>query len=353
VPDERRVAGVDALRGVGFLSVFAFHSVLAFNIGGNGWLGDVYSNPFAYFVPNHLGTFGVTLFFVISGFCIHRSTVAWRARNPQATAGTMWRAYGARRMRRVYPLYLVTLVAFWVAAPRATVADLLLHAGLVQTLVPGHLNTINPSFWSLAVEAQLYALYPLLWAAIERFGARWALGAAAGLSLAWSIGAPALFHDAWWVSLPWRWGFPWVLGAAVAAAGDRLVAPRSLQLVVAGLIAVVLLAPSRSAMLYALVPALFFAALLAWSVSSERPLEAKRPLRWIGGVSYALYLIHQPLLDWAANALAAQQVRTVDPLPFLLGSMGMLALCLVVAAGMERVVANKVAPGVARVPLRA
>ena len=349
---SRRPSGhapLDAWRGVAILAVFAFHAVLELNLsrpgdpGNPGWLGALVSAPYAHFLPLHLGAFGVQLFFVISGYCIHRSVRAWDAVHPGATARDRWRSYAQRRFWRIYPLYAVVLLALFAAGaspPRADVADpatdLLVHAAMLHTLVPDHINLINPSFWSLAVEAQIYALYPLVWLGFRRWGAARVLLAAAALAALWHAGVPHLTRSPWVVNLPWRWGFEWALGAFVAETLASHRWPRGRTVAAVATLATVVLAPLRSPFLYAAVPPIVFALVVAWAARRSSPPRPWRPLAALGRVSYALYLVHQPTLAALGVFLVDRGVRTVDPLPFAATAVGALAVATAAAVLLER-----------------
>jgi peptidoglycan/LPS O-acetylase OafA/YrhL len=121
------------------------------------------------------GALGVSLFFVISGFCIHLSAASGR----QFTAFQFWK----RRLRRLYPPYFVALifcmaiVVFGVRAhlhaeilnyPERKIdyigLDFLAHATMLHGVIPlfDRMGG-NPPFWSLAREEYYYAVYlPLL-----------------------------------------------------------------------------------------------------------------------------------------------------------------------------------------------
>ena len=120
-----------------------------------------------------IGASGVMLFFVISGFCIHLR----RARATEPTS-FQWRAFWRRRFFRLYPAYLAALILYagsltlrgeWKANPTY---ELALHLGLVQNLDPRVAFSLTGVFWSLAVEEQLYALYPVLLRLRENWGWR-------------------------------------------------------------------------------------------------------------------------------------------------------------------------------------
>jgi peptidoglycan/LPS O-acetylase OafA/YrhL len=110
------------------------------------------------------------LFFVISGFCIHLSHVRSREQN--------FRRFFIRRFSRIYPAYLFCVLIFFFVPPWSSIsatslsggAQLASHLLLLQNFDDRTLFGINPSFWSIAVEVQLYLLYPLLLALVSRLG---------------------------------------------------------------------------------------------------------------------------------------------------------------------------------------
>lgn len=355
-PAPARHAPLDTLRGAAILAVFAYHAMLELNIPGPGtstdpgWLGAVASGTYAYFVPQHLGLFGVQLFFVISGFCIHRSTRGWDARHPAASSRERWRAYAGRRFWRIYPLYALVLVALVLldAGPRGAdgvtpVETLAVHATMLHTLVPDHINLVNPSLWSLAVEAQWYALYPLVWLGFRRWGPARVTASIAVLALVWQFAIPALTRSTWVVHLPWRWGFEWILGAFVAETVASPRWPRGPVVAIVGVATILVLAPLRAPFLYATLPPIAFALLVAWA--ARRPARSSKPSRparktpiaALGRISYALYLVHQPALTLAGTCIVMQGIRTVDPVPFVLTTAAVFALTVVGAYLLERV----------------
>ncbi|MBA9007739.1 acyltransferase family protein [Thermomonospora cellulosilytica] len=111
------------------------------------------------------GWAALVYFFVLSGF-----VMTW-ARRPSDTAGTFWR----RRAFRVFPNYLVTLVAY------IAVLGLVLHIPIqgrtvlvhllaLQSFVPDLENRIafNPPAWSLSAELFFYLCFPVLIRLVDR-----------------------------------------------------------------------------------------------------------------------------------------------------------------------------------------
>ncbi len=169
-----RLISIDALRGIAALGVVLFHAVLQ----TTGAIPDnLLQWPIKgiYFVSS-FGYIGVFLFFVISGFCIHLQWARARAKaeTPQIQFGSFWR----RRLRRLYPPYLIALALFLAMAAFSTgidlthffVYDLVMHLLMLHNLDPATCYTINGVFWTLAVEEQLYLAYFLLLFLRKRWG---------------------------------------------------------------------------------------------------------------------------------------------------------------------------------------
>ena len=110
------------------------------------------------------GYIGVFLFFVISGFCIHLQWAKSRAAGkPTIQFGSFWR----RRIRRLYPPYLIAFALFMLMAASTTginvthffVYDVVMHLLMLHNLDPQTCYSINGVFWTLAIEEQLYLAY--------------------------------------------------------------------------------------------------------------------------------------------------------------------------------------------------
>ncbi len=171
---QGRLQSIDALRGVAALGVVLYHAVLQTqNAVPNNFLQwPVRGGMFL----SSLGYIGVFLFFVISGFCIHlqwaKSRVAGKPSPIQF--GPFWK----RRIRRLYPPYIITLVLFMALAALTSginvthffVYDVVMHLLMLHNLDPNTCYSINGVFWTLAVEEQLYLAYFLLLFLRTRWG---------------------------------------------------------------------------------------------------------------------------------------------------------------------------------------
>jgi len=169
-----RLTSIDALRGIAALGVVLYHSV-------SQTASSVPNNLFQYPVRliqfvSSLGYIGVFLFFVISGFCIH---LQWaRARAAGQPQQIKFVEFWKRRLRRLYPPYLITLALFLGMTALTTginvthffVYDVVMHLLMLHNLDPHTCYSINGVFWTLAVEEQLYLAYFLLLFLRSRWG---------------------------------------------------------------------------------------------------------------------------------------------------------------------------------------
>jgi peptidoglycan/LPS O-acetylase OafA/YrhL len=172
--DGNRLSSIDALRGIAALSVVLYHAV------GHSPRIDVYGySYYFYWILANLfsyGYAGVYLFFVISGFCIHLFWAKQYASNqtPTVEFSSFWK----RRMRRLYPPYLVALVIYLIfIAVKVDVDinglflwDILSHLLMIHNLDMRTCYSISGVFWTLAVEEQLYLAYFLLLFMRKRWG---------------------------------------------------------------------------------------------------------------------------------------------------------------------------------------
>jgi peptidoglycan/LPS O-acetylase OafA/YrhL len=310
---------IEGLRGVAVLMVVLFHSSLVVGIPG--------------------GFIGVDIFFVISGFLITGLLLRERERSGRISLT----AFYARRVRRLLPAAVValacTLVAsFIILAPldRASVAldaaAAALSVGNIRfAMAEGDYfaSIASPSpllhFWSLAVEEQFYFVWPALILAASR-GRRPRLGAGAALIvvLAVSLAANIIVSGTavnWaFYSLPTR-AWQLSLGGLIAVAAGplaRVPLPLTTALGWIALPAIVGAAMVFDGSLaypgaWALVPTLAAGALIVGGQDAYGPgrLLAQPPIRFLGRISYSLYLWHWPILVLPLIALEAEPPAAV------------------------------------------
>jgi peptidoglycan/LPS O-acetylase OafA/YrhL len=271
---------LDGLRGLAILLVLLHHCqprLVALGLGGIaewGWTG-------------------VNLFFVLSGFLITGILLDERG-TPH-----LFRNFYARRGLRVWPLYFVVFpLVYWGMGPHdswsGSAGGWVFFLLYIQNLVPGLSGTLYPT-WSLAIEEQFY----LLWAPLVRFVPIRALAGLllAALALGAEIRAHAvltrvhtLFHldglaagsllavmVRLWPAARQSWrraGIAAAAGGALACWWANAWAPAylntALGVAFGGVLLLAALAPAAAGL-------------------------SLRPLRYLGKISYGLYLVHMPI----------------------------------------------------------
>ncbi|MET8944044.1 acyltransferase [Streptomyces sp. NPDC004542] len=316
------VPGLDGLRGVAALYVLLFHCwLLAFpgfpENSGPSWLGWLM-----------YGRLAVVFFLVLSGFSLAVSPArhGWR----QGGIARFLR----RRAWRILPPYWAALALSVVIGHFVVPAShhgppngrtLLVYGLALQDVFTA--PTPNGAFWSIAVEAELYLLFPLLLLLRRRLGA---VLLVAGVTLLVSLRGL-------------------VAAGASPAEGDNLLTPHLAPVFVAGLAGAGIVVAReeirampwhRLAALSALPVVLLIAVQgPAWTVhhyfwvdlavapamtmflaavATGRPavlvrLLATRPVRGLGDISYSLYLIHLPIVMVVVRKIAPEYVSA--PLP--------------------------------------
>src|SRR5216110_572605 len=169
-----RLAGIDALRGIAALGVVVYHAVWQ---AGNTVPRNLFKWPVVFIHSvSSFGYVGVFLFFVISGFCIH---LQWaRARAAGQRQEIQFVSFWKRRIRRLYPPYLIAFALFLGMSALTTginvthflVYDVVMHLLMLHNLDPHTCYSINGVFWTLAIEEQLYLAYFLLLFLRTRWG---------------------------------------------------------------------------------------------------------------------------------------------------------------------------------------
>lgn len=144
---KQRYHQLDALRGVAALSVLAQHLLTSVSreLGPTaGWIDAIALNWF------QLGLFGVTLFFLISGFVI-----------PSSLSGpSALRRFVVGRFFRLYPAFwlsLALLVAVLIVAQNQAVSTLSLVANMTMAPKLFGEEPLSGVFWTLLIELVFYA----------------------------------------------------------------------------------------------------------------------------------------------------------------------------------------------------
>lgn len=149
---------LDGLRGVAAGLVVLTHAAFLTGFGTTGGL------------PGRLlarGDFGVSIFFALSGFLLHRGL----AHHLEVTGRVDVLPYAARRAARVVPAYWLALAAV-VLATRPDLRDTVLHALAVHIYAPGSVIAAFGQSWSIATELSFYAALPVVVVGLARLRRR-------------------------------------------------------------------------------------------------------------------------------------------------------------------------------------
>lgn len=156
-PGNPRFALFDSLRAIAVLGVVIFHVTSI--------TGEINRPVIGSLFPI-LGTEGLTLFFVISGFLLYRPFVAARARGQPLPSA---RRYARRRALRIVPAYwtALTVLAIFPGIVGVFSGDWWRYYFFGQLYSNRTLGAGIPVAWTLCVEVSFYLALPL-WAAMIR-----------------------------------------------------------------------------------------------------------------------------------------------------------------------------------------
>ncbi len=330
------VAAFDGLRALAVIAVVAYHASLPE-------------------VPG--GFFGVDVFFVISGYLVTALFLA-RARSDRSGTPIPDRAdlldFWRRRLTRLVPAALavvalsgVVFALLDVRSPLTLAAEAIAALGYAANWFflfsdQSYFETIAmPSpflhFWSLAVEAQFYLLWPVLLIGALRFGGRLAAFAlAVSLAAISTLIVAGLYSPTTDPSRAYYGTDARVAGLLLGAALAIVITPARagrvarIPVEVAGWSALAVLLwltttvsefdpfiyhggffVASTAALVVLFAALHGANSLAWMLS-------RSPLRWLGERAYSIYLWHWPVFVLSQPTTAAD----LHSLSLLLARLG-------------------------------
>jgi peptidoglycan/LPS O-acetylase OafA/YrhL len=268
------------------------------------------------------GRFAVVVFIVLSGFSLALSPAChgWRLDGISR--------FAQRRAWRILPAYWAalafSLAVAWLIAPQPGhgtpgAKSVLVNGLMVQNIVGAH--SPNAAFWSMAVEAQLYLVFPLLLLIVRRRGATVMVATVTLVVASVGIAGPHISRvDTFVIQSPPDLAALFALGiltAGIIGANRRSWPWAWLSLVAAAPVLATICWQGSAWTLdhlfwidIALGPAI--ACLLA-ALAGGRPapllrLLDVRPIRSLGLSSYSLYLTHAPIVVIVYERIVAGRV---------------------------------------------
>lgn len=297
------------------------------------------------------GPLGVDLFFAISGYLI--TTLLLRERRAHG-AVAVGRFY-ARRAVRIFPAYYVVLgltTLRWLLMPGSPTRDHFLRnlpywatytSNWFVDFAPGH-PVVFAFAWSLATEEQFYAVWP--WLAKAPRGLM-PLAALALLAADQSVELGIV--GASWPELARRMvasiASPICMGALLACALDdgrgfthlrRLLGWRASAPLALLVLAVLVAGDGVPLVLVELTMTLLVGACVVRPDHGLRGLLEARPVRFVGTISYALYLVHVAAITAVKLLALAIAPSLAESAPFVF--VGGIALAVPLAYALHRLV---------------
>jgi len=352
---QLRIGSLDGARAL--LALWVVFGHLAGTVGAHLPLVD---NP----------AVAVDLFMVLSGFFIAATYASLSAQHPPATA---MRYFWIRRVMRIWPVYAVLLTIVWIflvplhelrleqlqafaptGAPMVasepqpvTLWSALLHYTMLFGLLPSQATATALPDWSLSLEFQFYLVFPLLAIALRKRPLVLCFAAAVMAFVSpplfgFYLTPGSLAHFRQPAFLPYRLHF-FLLGALACAmfkrhreAADATWTGDVLAIVLCLVVMGVQATLGVFGILY----------LMARPHSRAASLLGHDTMRWLGRISFSIYLVHTPLLRVVVTMLVREPwFLSLPPLArFAVAAACLVPVVLVAAQLLYRLVEQ---PGIA------
>ncbi len=309
---------IDFSRGIAIMLVFFFHSQLIL-------LPEIMSSPnpfvhlgtikfntlhdvFLFLSPTSFGWAGVELFLIISGFLIH---LGYLKQENNFSINTFF----SKRFWRIYPPYFIVCIFLMVSTEYAKtyfathdgIIHSISHFFLIHNFSDFTIYSVNGSYWSLALEAQLYLIYPIFLFIRKKIGIHRSILIIVGISILFTFLGylfPAIPQPTAYDKSLLRFWFIWTLGAYVAECymNNKKAMPINniailFALYITSAVSIIFPASRYFGIYFISLTMLSLFELILYNEKVNFKSKFFKPAISIGICSYSIYLIHQPFLE--------------------------------------------------------
>lgn len=318
-----RIPALDGLRGIAAMMVLVAHT-------RHATVGD---DDSLWWAPiERGGAGGVVLFFALSGFLLY---LPWHRATVEGRPPPSLKSYALRRCLRIMPAFYASVILL--AVMRVVIGGrdplgapaLMLHFLFLPTLI----NPLQTVYWTLQTEEFFYWLLPVLHRLVNALGTPWVLAGACCMSLVWAAIGFALIEPSQGRLNTWLEQTPFFLPAFALGIYtavrwcDRKQDPSGRWMVLAGTAMYILYTPlaayisartdhvATQVTELMMVPAA--SAVVLGAARGGAPILEHPFLRFLGGISFSLYLWHfvvirtVPVPDAIAHSFALRLPYTI------------------------------------------
>jgi peptidoglycan/LPS O-acetylase OafA/YrhL len=322
---------MDVLRGFAIIMVFSLHALQVYTghhievETGGPWLKDFSGQPwyliFYTLSPIGYGWTGVQLFFVLSGFLIHYSYLR------RGVVNLKKKDFFIKRFFRIYPPYFFALLFFAFLGGHAALSsknglyDFVSHLLMTYNFDPDTYFSFNGSFWSLALEIQLYLIYPVFLWIRKKQGIEKTILILFGMYVFFSVTRYFITNDYYVFFSHGNVLKNWIIWGLGAWLGENYFSGKQTWPVKSGWIWFMFFAfstlkafPFMSGWID-IVWTVFYVILANHYLFSKRtiPVNWEKVLINLGESSYSFYLLHQPILVGLASIISILGLSGIHP----------------------------------------
>lgn len=344
---------MDVLRGIAIIAVFILHCYMTYlgdhlevkiekgsyfvDLVGKDWLAIFLTiTPFGY------GWTGVQLFLIISGYLIHLSYLKSKAEKYD------FRKFYLRRFFRIYPPYLVVLLflAFQynrdILIDRHKFWDFASHLLMTYNLQDSTFFSFNGAFWSLALEVQLYLIYPLFLFLRKKMGIQKTIFLLLFLYFFFTVVFNTFYFPDFYFALQNFVFKSWIIWGFGALLAENHFQNKPLFKVSGlGIIALLVLASLVKTNIFSLkindlIWSLFYVAFINYYLNIKRlaPQLWEKMLAGIGESSYSMYLTHQPIISLLIGTITIFGISKTRSYAHILDGFVIFAIVFIFSKGL-------------------